>query len=127
MRPCCGLSYPTVIGILFRRGADFMAAEDAVQDTLVEAVRGGLDVEAVSISLERYATFIRLPENGPPYADESSFPRQKTRGLCSSDGANPHSPSLLPGPALSLESGTKPLRGGVVSARVLPVGLGDLP
>jgi RNA polymerase sigma factor (sigma-70 family) len=30
---------PTVIGILVRRGADFAAAEDAVQDTLVEAVR----------------------------------------------------------------------------------------
>ena len=31
---------PTVIGILVRRGADFSAAEDAVQDALVEAVRG---------------------------------------------------------------------------------------
>ncbi|HEY7881219.1 MAG TPA: sigma factor, partial [Streptosporangiaceae bacterium] len=30
---------PTVIGILGRRGADFAAAEDAVQDALVEAVR----------------------------------------------------------------------------------------
>jgi RNA polymerase sigma factor (sigma-70 family) len=30
---------PTVIGILVRRGADFAAAEDAVQDSLVEAVR----------------------------------------------------------------------------------------
>jgi hypothetical protein len=30
---------PTVIGILVRRGADFAAAEDAVQETLVEAVR----------------------------------------------------------------------------------------
>ncbi|MEX5303356.1 sigma factor [Kocuria sabuli] len=30
---------PTVIGILCRRGADFAAAEDAVQDALVEAVR----------------------------------------------------------------------------------------
>jgi RNA polymerase sigma factor (sigma-70 family) len=30
---------PTVIGILGRRGADFTAAEDAVQDALVEAVR----------------------------------------------------------------------------------------
>lgn len=30
---------PAVIGILVRRGADFAAAEDAVQDTLVEAVR----------------------------------------------------------------------------------------
>jgi RNA polymerase sigma factor (sigma-70 family) len=30
---------PTVIGILGRRGADFSAAEDAVQDALVEAVR----------------------------------------------------------------------------------------
>src|SRR6476620_7729880 len=30
---------PTVIGILVRRGADFVAAEDAVQDALVEAVR----------------------------------------------------------------------------------------
>ena len=29
---------PTVIGILVRRGADFAAAEDAVQDALVEAV-----------------------------------------------------------------------------------------
>ena len=30
---------PTVIGILVRRGADFAAAEDAVQDALVEAAR----------------------------------------------------------------------------------------
>ena len=30
---------PTVIGVLVRRGADFTAAEDAVQDALVEAVR----------------------------------------------------------------------------------------
>lgn len=30
---------PTVIGVLVRRGADFAAAEDAVQDALVEAVR----------------------------------------------------------------------------------------
>ncbi|MGE3913037.1 MAG: RNA polymerase sigma factor, partial [Chloroflexota bacterium] len=30
---------PTVIGILVRRGADFAAAEDAVQDALLEAVR----------------------------------------------------------------------------------------
>ncbi len=30
---------PTVIGILVRRGAHFAAAEDAVQDALVEAVR----------------------------------------------------------------------------------------
>ena len=39
MRPCCGPSRPTVIGILVRRGAEFAAAEDAVQDALVEAVR----------------------------------------------------------------------------------------
>lgn len=32
---------PAVIGVLVRRGADFAAAEDAVQDALVEAVRGG--------------------------------------------------------------------------------------
>jgi predicted RNA polymerase sigma factor len=32
-----------VIGILVRRGADFAAAEDAVQDALVEAVRGWPD------------------------------------------------------------------------------------
>ncbi|MFE3291821.1 RNA polymerase sigma factor [Rhodococcus sp. NPDC059234] len=30
---------PSVVGILVRRGADFAAAEDAVQDALVEAVR----------------------------------------------------------------------------------------
>ena len=30
---------PTVIGILGRRGADFAAAEDAVQEALVEALR----------------------------------------------------------------------------------------
>ncbi len=32
---------PEVIGVLVRRGADFAAAEDAVQDALVEAVRRG--------------------------------------------------------------------------------------
>jgi predicted RNA polymerase sigma factor len=30
---------PAVIGVLIHRGADFPAAEDAVQDALVEAVR----------------------------------------------------------------------------------------
>ena len=34
---------PSVIGVLVRRGADFAAAEDAVQDALVEAVRVWLD------------------------------------------------------------------------------------
>jgi RNA polymerase sigma factor (sigma-70 family) len=34
---------PTVIGILVRRGADFAAAEDAVQDALVEALRAWPD------------------------------------------------------------------------------------
>lgn len=34
---------PTVIGILVRRGADFAAAEDAVHEALVEAVRGWPD------------------------------------------------------------------------------------
>ena len=30
---------PSVLGILVRRGADFAAAEDAVQEALVEALR----------------------------------------------------------------------------------------
>jgi RNA polymerase sigma factor (sigma-70 family) len=34
---------PVVIGVLVRRGADFAAAEDAVQEALVEAVRGWRD------------------------------------------------------------------------------------
>ncbi len=34
---------PAVIGVLVRRGADFAAAEDAVQDALVEAVRAWPD------------------------------------------------------------------------------------
>ncbi|ABG91951.1 MULTISPECIES: RNA polymerase sigma factor [Rhodococcus] len=34
---------PTVIGVLVRRGADFAAAEDAVQDALIEAVRAWPD------------------------------------------------------------------------------------
>ncbi|MFC9789551.1 RNA polymerase sigma factor [Rhodococcus sp. NPDC127528] len=34
---------PAAIGVLVRRGADFAAAEDAVQDALVEAVRGWPD------------------------------------------------------------------------------------
>jgi RNA polymerase sigma factor (sigma-70 family) len=34
---------PTVIGILVRRGADFAAAEDAVQEALIEAVRAWRD------------------------------------------------------------------------------------
>jgi RNA polymerase sigma factor (sigma-70 family) len=34
---------PAVIAVLVRRGADFAAAEDAVQDALVEAVRGWSD------------------------------------------------------------------------------------
>jgi RNA polymerase sigma factor (sigma-70 family) len=34
---------PTVLGILVRRGADFAAAEDAVQDALIEAVRAWPD------------------------------------------------------------------------------------
>ncbi|WP_055702225.1 MULTISPECIES: RNA polymerase sigma factor [Streptomyces] len=36
---------PEVIGVLVRRGADFAAAEDAVQDALVEAVRAWPDDE----------------------------------------------------------------------------------
>ena len=36
-RPCCGTLTPTVIGVLVRRGADFAAAEDAVQEALVGA------------------------------------------------------------------------------------------
>ena len=35
---CCGSSMPAVIGVLVRRGADFAAAEDAVQEALVEAL-----------------------------------------------------------------------------------------
>jgi predicted RNA polymerase sigma factor len=31
---------PAVIGILVRRGADFAAAEDVVQESLLEALRG---------------------------------------------------------------------------------------
>ncbi|MFE2582468.1 sigma factor, partial [Streptomyces sp. NPDC059378] len=31
---------PSVLTVLVRRGADFAAAEDAVQEALVEAVRG---------------------------------------------------------------------------------------
>ena len=34
---------PAVIGVLVRRGADFAAAEDAVQEALVEAVRAWPD------------------------------------------------------------------------------------
>jgi RNA polymerase sigma factor (sigma-70 family) len=34
---------PTVIGVLVRRGADFAAAEDAVQEALIEAVRAWPD------------------------------------------------------------------------------------
>lgn len=30
---------PSVLAVLVRRGADFAAAEDAVQDALIEAVR----------------------------------------------------------------------------------------
>ncbi len=30
---------PSVLGILVRRGADFAAAEDAVQEALIEALR----------------------------------------------------------------------------------------
>ncbi len=36
---------PRVLGILVRRGADFAAAEDAVQEALLEAVRGWQDGE----------------------------------------------------------------------------------
>jgi RNA polymerase sigma factor (sigma-70 family) len=36
---------PAVIGVLVRRGADFASAEDAVQEALVEAVRGWPDDE----------------------------------------------------------------------------------
>ena len=31
---------PAVIGVLVRRGADFAAAEDAVQESLLEVLRG---------------------------------------------------------------------------------------
>ena len=38
-RTCSGDLGPQVLGVLVRRGADFAAAEDAVQEALVEAVR----------------------------------------------------------------------------------------
>lgn len=56
---------PTVIGVLVRRGADFAAAEDAVQDALVEAVRGRPDdVEdpkgwLVTVSWRKYLDAVR--------------------------------------------------------------------
>ncbi|NMO02828.1 RNA polymerase subunit sigma-24 [Gordonia sp. TBRC 11910] len=57
---------PEVIGVLVRRGADFAAAEDAVQEALIEALRGWPDDPPrepkgwlVSVAWRRYVDVIR--------------------------------------------------------------------
>ncbi len=65
---------PTVIGILGRRGADFAAAEDAVQDALVEA-----DVAPV---------WPRAGCTGPMRTKDVAVIRRATQGL---------QPGALPG------------------------------
>ena len=65
---------PAVIGVLVRRGADFAAVEDAVQDALVEAAhQGPVDrhVEGASPLLE---VLIELGANriGPARGDQDA-------------------------------------------------------
>ncbi|MEE1799638.1 MULTISPECIES: DUF6596 domain-containing protein [unclassified Streptomyces] len=56
---------PAVIGVLVRRGADFAAAEDAVQDALVEAVRAWPDDSSPSSRLR--------PSSGDPLRDPKGW------------------------------------------------------
>lgn len=60
---------PQVLGILVRRGADFAAAEDAVQDALLEAVRRWSDAAPeepkgwlVTVAWRKYVDAVRSQE-----------------------------------------------------------------
>ncbi len=104
---------PTVIGVLGRRGVDFAAAEDAVQDALVEAVRvwpedpprdpkGWLVavawrrfLDAARADTSRRRREIRVeeePEPGPPEAVDDTL---RLYFLCAH-------PSLTPASAVAL-------------------------
>lgn len=56
---------PSVIGILVRRGVDFAAAEDAVQDALVEAVRVWRPTPAGRQGLAGHRGLAPVPRRGP--------------------------------------------------------------
>jgi RNA polymerase sigma factor (sigma-70 family) len=104
---------PTVIGILGRRGADFAAAEDAVQDALVEAVRGWPDdpprdptawlvavawrrfLDAVRADTSRRQREVRVDEEPAPGPAEAVDDTLQLYFLCAH-------PSLSPASAVAL-------------------------
>jgi RNA polymerase sigma factor (sigma-70 family) len=104
---------PAVIGILVRRGADFAAAEDAVQEALVEAVRRWPDdpprdprgwlvtvawrkfLDAVRADTSRRAREVRLEAEPAPDPGEALDDTLRLYFLCAH-------PSLTPASAVAL-------------------------
>ena len=104
---------PAVIGILVRRGADFAAAEDAVQEALVEAVRRWPDdpprdpkgwlvtvawrkfLDAVRADTSRRARELRVDAEPVPEPGESLDDTLRLYFLCAH-------PSLTPASAVAL-------------------------
>jgi len=94
---------PQVLGVLVRRGADFAAAEDAVQEALVEAVRRWLDdppddpkpwlitvawrkfIDANRRETTRRAREERLEEEPPPGPTEEQDDTTSTSSASSAD------------------------------------------
>ncbi|RKS08045.1 RNA polymerase ECF family sigma subunit [Nocardiopsis sp. Huas11] len=104
---------PAVLGVLVRRGADFAAAEDAVQDALVEAVRGWPDdpprdpkgwlvtvawrkfLDAVRADASRRHREVRVEAEPPPGPGEAVDDTLQLYFLCAH-------PSLTPASAVAL-------------------------
>ena len=104
---------PTVIGVLVRRGADFAAAEDAVQDALVEAVRAWPQepprdpkawlitvawrrfLDAARADVSRRRREVRVEDEPAPVPGESTDDTLQLYFLCAH-------PSLTPASAVAL-------------------------
>jgi RNA polymerase sigma factor (sigma-70 family) len=104
---------PGVLGILVRRGADFAAAEDAVQDALVEAVRVWPDdppqnpkAWLITVAWRKFLDATRA--NASRRRREDTFDDEPTPGAASSvdDSIQPYllcaHPSLTPSSAVAL-------------------------
>src|SRR3954468_8862290 len=97
---------PTVIGILGRRGAKFAAAEDAVQDALVEALRVWPDdpprdpkAWLVTAAWRKFLDGARAATPRRPRAHPPAPPRGARRqgaGAWAGPRGGRHAPALLP-------------------------------